>query len=169
MKTNLITVLIVALTALSCNESDPCDKQLCSGHGTCIDGDCYCESGFEGSECTTEWSAKFVGTWKGKSNCLYSVDTVGGPPPISKVFTATVTRLGEKKIRVANFGGAAGSIDLDLTGTKTLAVFNEFNTTSSVLYTGKGTVDEALKITLIYSETNFVTGDKFECAGTLVK
>lgn len=41
----------------------PCDNVICLNGGTCTDGICYCPQGFEGTQCATRWSDKFVGNY----------------------------------------------------------------------------------------------------------
>ena len=41
----------------------PCDNVICLNGGACNDGLCYCPQGFEGSQCQTRWSDKFVGNY----------------------------------------------------------------------------------------------------------
>lgn len=47
----------------------PCDNVICLNGGTCNDGLCYCPQGFEGKQCATRWSDKFVGNYIVDDNC----------------------------------------------------------------------------------------------------
>lgn len=51
---------------------DPCKDVDCV-NGTCAEGDCDCEEGWEAADCTTEKREKFLGTYTGNEIC----DTLG--------------------------------------------------------------------------------------------
>lgn len=60
--------LLFALLIFSCSE--PCDDVNCGDNGTCLEGLCICDDGYEGINCETELRAKFVGLWKSTDyNC----------------------------------------------------------------------------------------------------
>ena len=62
-----------AVTYTSCN-SDDCKDVVCNNGGTCIDGNCSCPTGFEGSDCGTLARAKFLGTYTGSESCTLGTD-----------------------------------------------------------------------------------------------
>ena len=55
-----------------CNSTDPAEDSnrcatcnaseaavICGGHGACVHGQCYCDVGFEGSDCSLQLSCQF--------------------------------------------------------------------------------------------------------------
>ena len=51
MKTLNLSIFIICLITYSCG--DPCDDVNCGPNGTCVDGDCICETGYSGVNCET--------------------------------------------------------------------------------------------------------------------
>lgn len=71
MKAGLKTILLAALgtfaafsavTYTSCN-NDKCKAIVCAYGGVCKEGECICVPGYEGPQCETKASEKFLGTW----------------------------------------------------------------------------------------------------------
>jgi hypothetical protein len=60
--------LFGALTLQSCKK-DPCRHVTCQNGGTCQDGNCRCSLSWEGSRCEVDARDKFVGSWRGTTNC----------------------------------------------------------------------------------------------------
>ena len=87
------TLFIFALLQSAC---DPCSRTNCQNGGECQNGSCYCEPGYEGNSCETEWSAKFI---KGFS----SVAT-----PCKPSYSSDIRRIGPQMIEIHNLGGFAG-------------------------------------------------------------
>jgi hypothetical protein len=54
------------LFLVSCK--DPC-KDLNCNNGSCLEGDCVCEPGYQGLACDVKHNAKFVGTYLVFENC----------------------------------------------------------------------------------------------------
>ncbi|MCD6063239.1 MAG: Tenascin domain [Flavipsychrobacter sp.] len=57
-----IVALVFVLASGSCIK-DKCGKVICFNKGVCVDGQCACPSGYEGSYCDTGWFEKFAGVW----------------------------------------------------------------------------------------------------------
>lgn len=49
----LLLSISMLLTLTSCSESDPCDDIVCV-NGECINGNCDCDTGYTGSDCSVE-------------------------------------------------------------------------------------------------------------------
>lgn len=61
----LFTMLAFStITYTACNK-DECKDVVCANGGTCVGGACQCSSGYEGSDCQTLSTAKFIKTWTG--------------------------------------------------------------------------------------------------------
>lgn len=73
----VISVFSIFLV-FSCNKSAkyndttlirPCDNVICLNGGVCKDGVCSCPQGFEGTQCQTKWSDKFLGNYLADDAC----------------------------------------------------------------------------------------------------
>lgn len=73
MKTRILQILGVAAIAtigmVSC-DTDACKDVECGVNGTCLEGDCVCDAGYEGVSCETEERTKFVGDWDFTDSCI---------------------------------------------------------------------------------------------------
>lgn len=85
MKKKLICLIFVPAFLLfnlySCDiglsEDDPCAIQFCLPTGTCVEGICICDEGYEGElcECETGPVTNFLGRWSTDDwNCLREAD-----------------------------------------------------------------------------------------------
>lgn len=103
----LPTLLLGAmlLFAPSCGETDPCkDLEGKCGNGSCFEGECVCDEGYEGTNCDAEWSAKFVGSYLGSDKVTASTaGTALGTYNLTA--PAIVTRKSGTTISISNFGG----------------------------------------------------------------
>jgi hypothetical protein len=96
LSTCIIVVIAFTLsTTVSCKKGDvvyndttllhPCDNVTCLNGGTCRDGNCKCPQGYEGENCATKWSDKFVGSFNASDACsadsagFYSVNITANP------------------------------------------------------------------------------------------
>ena len=52
-----------SLTYTSCRQRDKCREITCAFSGTCVEGKCYCATGYEGTQCEKLIRAKFTGPW----------------------------------------------------------------------------------------------------------
>ena len=62
----LAFVLLMAFAG--CNP-DACKDVVCENAGTCLDGDCICQPGYEGVNCETESRTKFLGNYTVDESC----------------------------------------------------------------------------------------------------
>lgn len=72
MSSHVKTILLSAISALlvmgsltytSCRQRDKCREITCAFSGTCVEGKCYCATGYEGTQCEKLIRAKFSGPW----------------------------------------------------------------------------------------------------------
>jgi hypothetical protein len=90
----------LSMAFASCT-SDPCkDLDGKCGTGTCFEGACVCDEGYEADAagiCNAQWADKFVGTYTGTDVCP------------SRTFdlspAAIITATAADKISITNFGG----------------------------------------------------------------
>lgn len=81
-------ITISCLSIISCKEDETCTTETCS-NGSCSTGTCVCSSGFEGSDCSTEQRAKFLGLFSFNENCNGSTfnynASIGKGPTVDNV------------------------------------------------------------------------------------
>jgi hypothetical protein len=82
----------LSLTLTSC--ADPCKDVNCN-NGECVEGDCVCTDGWEGTDCLTEWSDKFV------SNNANATDLCTSG---SYSYTVDILAVNESTIQIINLG-----------------------------------------------------------------
>ncbi len=59
------------IAALMAGCSDPCKKLSCVS-GTCLDGTCTCDPGYEGADCASAFNKKFGGAYTLTESCTIS-------------------------------------------------------------------------------------------------
>lgn len=99
----LSSLFLGAALITSC---DPCKDVDCV-NGTCNEGDCDCDEGWEAADCTTEKRKKFLGDYTGNEVC----DTLGNVDSYTigiEVGTGAVSN-----INIVNFAG----FDVDVMAT----------------------------------------------------
>jgi hypothetical protein len=65
----ILGVVAIATVGITSCETDACKDVDCGLNGTCVDGDCVCDAGYEGVDCDTEERAKFLGTYNVSESC----------------------------------------------------------------------------------------------------
>jgi hypothetical protein len=100
----ILGVVAVSIISFSACETDACKDVNCGDNGTCVDGDCVCDSGYEGVNCQTEERAKFIGS--------YSVTEACTSGNYSYSMTIATSATGVDKVIAQNFGGYPTPIDL---------------------------------------------------------
>ncbi len=141
--------LSVAVIYSSCKK-DPCKDVVCQNDGVCDDGTCDCTTGYEGDDCSTEWRAKFIASYKSSGT-----DNTGGTYTDIPTNIATSSS-GVSKI-IINITGAF-SFTATLTSSTTFTVDNQ--TVSGYTYSGTGTLSGsniALSLTEVEVATSTTT------------
>jgi hypothetical protein len=149
----LAMALFGALTLQSCKK-DPCKNVSCQNGGTCQDGNCRCSLPWEGSKCEVDARDKFVGSWRGTTNC--------GGGPEEDVFSITKSGTTPKRILIDNdiYGELTSSSTFDIP-TQTVNLDG-----TAVTVSGRGNLN-GNQLTLTYVVT--VQGAAITCAGTYNK
>ncbi|HMN32529.1 MAG TPA: calcium-binding EGF-like domain-containing protein [Chitinophagaceae bacterium] len=47
----------------------PCENVVCLNGGNCVDGQCNCPKGYEGTKCEVKWNQKFSGSFIAVDDC----------------------------------------------------------------------------------------------------
>ena len=86
-KTIILAALssVLAFSAVTYNSCKPdkCKSIRCAYGGVCKDGNCLCQSGYEGSQCETVIRDKFLGVWS-----VFESSTMTGQP---RNYTVNIT------------------------------------------------------------------------------
>lgn len=144
----------------ACND-DPCKDVDCGDFGTCFEGDCNCLTGYEGTMCDIEWSAKFVGSFIGQDAC-----TSGNYGPIASNITSTSSTA----ISISNFAGFAAAMSA-VVETPTKIVINNPNFVSpdgTFTVNGNGEIS-GNTLTITYNSVNQGNGETDSCTLTYTK
>ncbi len=141
----------LAFLTSSCNP-DPCKDVDCGLNGTCLDGSCVCDAGYEGASCEIEWATKFEGSYLGKDVCGGTTYNLTKPAVISKR-SAT-------EVRITNFGGFDSFIDAQVTKSDELG-FTNYEDPAGRRFTGSAKIS-GNKLTGSYTVT-FSDGSSEGC------
>lgn len=145
-----LCLLVSALFLASC-EQDPCRDVVCGDNGTCTEGTCICDTGYElnaDGQCNTEIRAKFLGQWVVSENCTGSGTS-----------TYTVTSANGTDIMQANiinfWNAFSNPVVLTLTSSNTFVINLQEPDADGffVESTSAGTIDENGQITLSFDVT----------------
>ena len=148
----LTIALFGALTLQSCKK-DPCKNVTCQNGGTCQDGNCRCSLPWEGSKCEVDARDKFVGSWRGTTNC--------GGGPEEDVFSITKSSTTANRIIIEDiYGELTSSSTFDIP-TQTVNVDG-----TAVTVSGRGNLN-GNQLTLTYVLT--IQGAAITCTGTYNK
>lgn len=91
--------------APACGDADACEDVDCGVNGTCFEGVCVCNVGYEGADCNTEWSEKFLtDDYTAESSCNPGF-----------VYAGTITRISATEIRINEYGGFTGTNHINAT------------------------------------------------------
>ncbi|MFT4981064.1 MAG: hypothetical protein ACI9UR_000911 [Bacteroidia bacterium] len=158
MKNRILQILGVAAVAtigmVSCT-TDACKDVNCGISGTCLDGACICDDGYEGTNCDTEERAEFIGTYNVTESC-----TSGD---FSYSLTVTTSATGVTSIIVTNFGDFDVNVNGIVSGNN---VTFASQTVGGGTFSGTGTVSGQV-LTITYNVTAGSSVDN--CTMTCVK
>jgi hypothetical protein len=135
-----------ALTFTAC-ETDPCKDVDCGANGTCFDGACVCDVGYEQDaegKCTVETRTKFTGNWRVNEECVDVIDNTKYPASFNIIMNGKVGDI--ERITITGFGNS---------GTSTI---------NAKVNNNAVTIDANQKITEVSSGVEFLVLDG---AGTL--
>lgn len=160
IKKLLFPALIGAMAMFTACETDPCkDLEGKCGTGTCFEGTCVCDEGYEADAdgvCNVKWATKFVGNYTG-TDCGFALAS-----PV------VITELSATSIEILNFGGfeTIGKVTATVSGSKTLTIKDD-NDTQNRAFDGTATID-GNTITGSYKVT-YPDGTSENCTFTYTK
>ena len=120
--------------APACGDSDPCKDVKCGDNGTCFEGACVCDPGYEQGTtglCDTESRVKFYGDYNVTETCS----------PNSS-YSSRITAVSDvSKINISNFGDSNQNVTATVDGnTFTVASQTIMVSGNSVTVTGSGSI-----------------------------
>ena len=112
----LLTLCVFGIIAYTACKKDPCKNVACNHGGTCSSGNCYCASGYEGTNCENAVNAKFIGNWLVTAACQASYVAAITADPISP-----------SQIYISNFAstGTATSILASIQSSNIVTIANQ--------------------------------------------
>ena len=114
MKKLLFPTLVGLSMAFASCDTDPCkDLEGKCGTGTCFEGTCVCDEGYEADAsgvCTVEWTAKFLADYVGSEVSVSANDSLNGNFNLTD--PCVITRISESKVRIFNLGGFQSQIEV---------------------------------------------------------
>lgn len=148
-----LALLFSAFIVISCDQ-DPCKDVVCGDEGTCLEGVCDCNTGWEKDSaglCNVAWADKFV------MNNISSSDscTAGSVNAGVFVYNSAITKLSATTLSSANlFGyGTSNAIELDVTSSTDVSI--NYTDVGGRVFTGTGTkVGNVLTINTIVTIPN---------------
>jgi hypothetical protein len=124
--------------ATSC-ETDPCKDVVCGDHGTCLEGTCNCETGYEKDAqglCNTEVRAKFVDSWTVADDC-----SVSGTASYTVSVTASTANILE--VKITNFWGTFVNQAVANIDGNTISIARQQPDNDNYFIIGQGTINAA--------------------------
>lgn len=141
MKTRILQLLGVAAIAtigMSSCDTDACSDVTCNNGGICVDGDCVCATGYEGTNCDTEERADFIGSYTFTDACF---PNQAAQASMISTSSASVTRVLISNILGEALGGTASAeIDGDVISIPNQTVTDVDGDVWTVQGTGTGTL-----------------------------
>lgn len=164
-KTSFFASLMGLLMVFAITGCDPCSSVDCLNGGTCLEGDCVCAAGYEGTDCSVLSRAKMVGSYNaaetcGGNNFTYACDiTASAQNDVTILFSNFYDLLG--------FYGVSEKVTATVNGEDSFLIPNQTITNGGDTYTasGSGTFNASdNSISLTYEVT--VNGTTDNCTAT---
>ena len=165
--TLLAALAIGSMTLLNSCAKDLCKDIVCENGGNCVEGDCDCLAGYEGTSCETEMRTKFIGTYSVTDACVASGYNV-------QIQTSSA---GVTNIVITNFGsylcsGEAPNVVAIVNGRDLTIEEQTFCPNDAFTIKGTGSINESgTTITLNYDGTKPPSegGGTYNCSVTMNK
>ena len=170
MKSKLIAFgfIFAAFGFFSSCTPDPCKDVVCGTFGTCLEGDCLCDDGYEldaNGACNTEMRTKFIGTYQLAETC---VDDTGAVTTWNYACNITASGVSVDKIIFNNLYDQNVSTTATVSG-KSFTIASQAINNSTI--SGSGTINDGVNpivISFTYTVT-FANGDTDTCTGTMTR
>jgi len=137
----IAAILFSGLTMFNACNDDPCKDVNCGTNGTCDNGTCLCNTGYEGSACETLATAKFIGNHNVSDTCsntiTYTSSISQNSTDITKINIENFLGLGTGVIASADVSGSTFTVPNGNSGVFSwMSVSGSINgTTTTINYT----------------------------------
>jgi hypothetical protein len=158
--------IVAAFAVSSCN-TDPCKDVVCGDAGSCLDGTCVCDPGFEtdaDGACTVLMSAKFIGSYSVVEDCSASAAAAYTSGVLANSTDVTA-------INFVNFWGSFVNPVVATIGTDgvTITIASQEPDADGYTVSGTGSIDPATGIiTVSYVVTETASGNTDTCDNTVL-
>ena len=158
---NVIAVFALAIGLMltqSC--ADPCKKVECGDNGTCVEGVCECNAGYEGDNCETEVRAQFLGTYTVSDACAPGTT-------YNSVISAVSSDV--QKVSISNILGASlqGTATANVSGSSLTIPSQQVTDADGDNWTVSGSGSKSGSQVSLSVTSTFGTNDPVTCALTL--
>jgi len=172
---NKVFAFLISFIFLVSACKDPCKEVNCN-FGTCLDGTCLCDDGYEGANCDQEERAKFLGRWTGDVDCGSAV----GAAETTLIVTAdpnnTSDLLFDLDLGFEQFespldpikGTVAGDRIFITPDTQTIEI-EELGLEFELTVGGEGQLNDDGNVDIQLSIITILVGGELQCTGLLVK
>lgn len=152
----ILGVVAVATVGMTSCDTDPCADVECGEYGTCLEGDCVCDAGFEGTNCDVLSRDEFIASYAVSESCTSGNYTYNG--------TVSASATGMDKIVFGNFG----DFGVDLVGTvdDNSVTFASQSGGTTATFSGSGQISGNI-LTITYTVTDGTDSDS--CTMTCTK
>lgn len=154
-------VMLFGLVLVQNGCKDPCKDVECLNGGTCVEGDCECATGYEGTDCADEMRAKFISTYSVSDGCstsgaaTYDITVEKSSSAVNKVLIGNAWNTFVAKV-VATVDGT------------TISIAAQQPDNDGFEISGSGTIN-GTKLTLNYTVTEKSTSATDVCQSTCTK
>ena len=153
---------LVAFFVTSC-DTDPCKNVICGDFGTCVEGICICDAGYEqdgAGQCATIMRTKFLGNFSTTENCNSGTTD-------AYVNTISESTEGISRITIGNFYNFANNT-VKATVDGTTVTIEDQTTPDNFQVVGDGSIaGDVLSISFIITDN--VNGGSDTCLTTMTR
>jgi len=135
--TALMTLGIFSAVVYSSCSKTKCGSVVCQNGSVCESNKCVCATGYSGSDCGTQWSTAFLGSY----TCTQSCSPIAGASPYTSTI-ATYAVSGQDSVSISNFGGYSINLVAGVDSNNTIYV----SPTATSNITAKGTYNPTTKV-----------------------
>lgn len=166
IKYSLAALSLLTIVTISGCDRRSCNDVICGVNQQCQQGNCYCQDGYEGTDCNTPSADKYVGNYSVYESCT------SGPANFPSYNTSIYKdNFDERIIYISDlFGQGAQATAYIFTDQSNTGNYFEINSQSQggIQFSGNGTYDVVLnRITLNLNYTwNF---GSYSCTHTFIK
>ena len=125
----------LALFMTSCGDTDPCKDVDCGANGTCFEGDCVCDVGYEqdaAGMCSVRTVDKFAHTYTADEDCSLSA---------ASTYIVTIQEVSLNQVRIINVWDLFGNaVTANIEGTDKLTIPRQEPDGDKFFVTGSGTL-----------------------------